>query len=143
MCRIKPAQAAPDRDAVDLDPGPLARLGHRFVKGRAALFGDPARDPAQHASQLAVSAAIALGLGFQRTRLALQDGHVVHDLDRNPEPRRCRPVRVTFLDEINDPLAKLHGKWFAHSRPPTSAMGRENRKSNFRGIPNRNDGNLL
>ena len=114
VCQIEPAQAAPDRDAVDLDPRPLAQFGHQFVKGQVALFRDPAGNPVHHARQLAVPAAVALELGFQRTRLALQDDHVVHELDRNPELRRCGPMRVTLFDKVNDALTKLHRKWLAH-----------------------------
>jgi hypothetical protein len=28
--------------------------------------------------------------------------------------RRLTPVRAAFLNKINDPLTKLHRKWFAH-----------------------------
>ena len=88
-------------------------------------------------------AAIALRLGVQRAGRPLQKHHVVHEFDRNPELRRRRTVRVAFLDEINDPLTKLHRKWFAHHKPPTSAIDRGNHKSVIKGILNRKGRNTL
>ena len=114
VCQIEPAQAAPDRDAVDLDPKPLPQFDHQFIKGQVALFLDPARDPAHHTRQLAVPTAVALGLGLKQTRRALQKHHIVHKLDRNAELSRRSPVRVTIFDKINDPTTKLHRKWLAH-----------------------------
>ena len=59
-------------------------------------------------------AAVALRLGFKRPRPALQQDHVVHELDRNRELSRRRPMRMTFLNKINNALTKLHRKWLAH-----------------------------
>ena len=104
----------PDRDAVGLDAMPVPQLDHQFIQRQIALLLDPAFDPTRHARQLAVPTAVALGFGLKRSGPALQENHVVDKLDRNPELRRCSPVAMTFLNKINDALAKLHRKWFAH-----------------------------
>ena len=80
-----------------------AKMHVDFGKCPIGLNGRIRPRSSGHVKQLAVPAAVALGLGFQRTRLALQDDHVVQELDRNPELRRCRPVRMTFLNKIKRP----------------------------------------
>ena len=107
-------QPPPDRDAVGHDAMSVAQFDHQLVKGQVALFRDPAFNPTRYARQLAVPAAVALGLGRKRPSPALQQHHVVHKFDRNPELRRRSPMRVTFLNEINNPLTKLHRKWLTH-----------------------------
>ena len=104
----------PNRNTVGFDALDLTKFDHQFIKGQVALFHDPASDPIRHASQLAMPAAIALRLGFKRAGHPFQDDHVVHELDRNPELNRRSPVRVTFLNKINNPLTKLHRKWLSH-----------------------------
>ena len=37
-----------------------------------------------------------------------------HELDRNPELRRRRTMRVTLFDKVNDASPKLHRKWLAN-----------------------------
>ena len=59
-------------------------------------------------------AAVALRFGPKRPGRLLQQDHIVHELDRNPELRRCSPVAVTFLNKLDDALTKLHRKRFAH-----------------------------
>ena len=95
----------------------VTQLDHQFIQRQVALFPDPARDPTRHAREFAMPAAITLRLGLQRAGRPLQKHHVIDKLDRNPELRRRRTVRVTFLNEINDPLTKRHRKWFAHRCP--------------------------
>ena len=114
MRQAKAAQVPPDRDTVGLDAMSVTQLDHQFIQRQVALLLDPAFDPTRHPRQLAVPTAVALGLGLKRSGPALQQHHVVHKLDRNPELSRRRTMRVTFLNEINDALAKLHRKWFAH-----------------------------
>jgi len=53
-------------------------------------------------------ATVALLPGLKRSGGALQKHHVIHEPDRDPELRRSSPVRVTFLNKINDPPTKLH-----------------------------------
>lgn len=91
-----------------------AQLDHQFIQRQVALRRDPTPDPIRHARELAMPAAIALRLWFQRPGRPLQKHHIVHEFNRNPELRRRRTVRVAFLDKINNPLTKLHRKWFAH-----------------------------
>ena len=112
-CQFEAVQAAPDQDAVDLDPEPVAQLDHQFIKGQVALLPDPPRDPVHHARQLAVPTAVAPGLGLQRAGSEFQQHHVVHELDRNPELRRRSPKGMTFLNKIKDALTKLQRKWLA------------------------------
>ena len=111
MCQAKAAQVPPDRAAVGLNPMLRTQFDHQFIKGQVALFPDPAPDPVRNASQLAMPTPVARLLGLQRSRRTLQKHRVIHELDRNPEPRCRSPVRVTFLNKINNPPTKLHRKW--------------------------------
>jgi len=104
----------PNRDTMGLDALDLPQFDHQFIEGQVALFPDPAPDPACHPRQLAMPTTIALLFGLKRPGHPLQDNHVVHELDRNPELRRRSPVRVAFLNKINNPLTKFHRKWLAH-----------------------------
>lgn len=114
VCQAKAAQTPPNRDTVGIDALDLTKFDNQFIKGQVALFLDPGFDPVRHASQLAMPTTVALLLGLQRSGGTLQKHHVIHELDRNPELRRSSPVRVTFLNKINDPLTKLHRKWLTH-----------------------------
>ena len=143
VCQIEPAQATPDRDTVRFDPLPLAQLGHQFIKGQVTLFRDPALDPTHHAGQLAMPAPVALRLGFKRTCLALQQDHVVDELDRNAESSRRSPMRVTLFNKINDASPKFNRKWFTHHQSPISATHRGNHTSSLMGILNQNGSNPL
>ena len=60
------AAPPPDRDAVRRDAMPAAQFGHQRIKGRTALFRDPASGPTRHARQIAMPAAVAPGLGRKR-----------------------------------------------------------------------------
>jgi len=61
-----------------------------------------------------------------------------------PMARRwLTPVRLAFLNKINDPPTQLHRKWLAHQCPPTPAIGRGNHKAVLMGILNRNGCNPL
>jgi len=93
----------PDRDAVGFDALNLPQFEHQFIKGQTALFPDPAQGPGRRASLLAMPTPVALLLGRKRPCRPLQEYHVVHELDRNPELRRRSPVRVAFLDKMNNP----------------------------------------
>lgn len=115
VCQAEAAQVPPDRDAVGRNAMPVTLLDHQFIKCQTALFPDPSLDPIRRACQLAVPTPVALRLGLKRSGPAFQQHHVVDELDRNPELRRRRTMRVTFRDEINDARAKLHRKWFAHT----------------------------
>ena len=101
----------PNLDAVRLDAMPVTQFHHQFIQRQVALFPDPALDPTRHPRQLAVPAAIALGLGIKRSGPALEQHHIVDAFDGNPEPRRRSPVRVTFLNKVNDALTKFQRKW--------------------------------
>jgi len=114
VCQIEAAQPPPDRDALRLDPKPVAQFDQRFIKVQVTPFIDPPPDPVHHACQFAVPAAVALWLGLQRAGQAFQDHHDIYELDRNPELRRRSPMRVAFRNKINDPPTKLHRKWFTH-----------------------------
>ena len=114
MRQAEAAQMPPDRDAVGLDAMPVPQLDHQFIQRQIALLLNPAFDPTRHAREFAMPAAITLRLGLQRAGRPLQKHNVIDKLDRNPELRRWSPVAVTFLNKINDALAKLNRKWFAH-----------------------------
>ena len=79
------------------------QFDNQFIKGQVVLFLDPTSDPVRHPRQLAMPTTVALRLGRKRPCRPLQEDHVLHELDRNPELRRRSPVRVTFLNKINDP----------------------------------------
>ena len=49
--------------------------------------------------------------GWTLRRIKEKRDLTLDELDRNPELSRRRTMRVTFLNEINDALAKLHRKW--------------------------------
>ena len=114
VCQAKATQPPPDRDTVDIDAVPITKFDHQLIKRQVAFLLDPLLDPTRHARQLAMPAPTALGLGLKRSGCALQEHHVVHKLDRNTELRRRSPMRVTFLNEINNTLTKLHRKWSTH-----------------------------
>ena len=92
----------------------FAQRDHQLIQRQVALILDPARDPTRNTRQLAMTATIALRLWVKPPRRTLQKHHVVHKLDRNPEPRRRSAVRVAFLNKINDTLTKRHRKCPAH-----------------------------
>lgn len=104
----------PNRDAVGFDTLDVPQFGHQFIKGQIALFRDPPLYPIRHTRQFAEPTPIALGLGLKRPGRPLQEDHVIHELDRNPELSCRGTVRVTFFDKVNDTLSKLNRKWFAH-----------------------------
>ena len=143
VCQFEAAQASPDRGTMRRDALLTAQLDHQFIQRQVALRRDPTQGPISHARALAMPAAIALRLWFQRPARPLQKHRVVHEFDRNPELRRRRTVRVAFRDKINDPLKKLHRKWVVHHRPPSSAINRGNHKSVIKGILNRKGRNTL
>jgi len=86
LCQAEAAQVPPDRGAVRLNAVPVTQFHHQFIQRQVALFLDPALDPARHACQLAMPAAVALRLGIKRPGPALQQHHVVDKSDGNPEP---------------------------------------------------------
>ena len=51
VCQAKVAQMPPNRDTVGLDALDFPQFDHQFIKGKVALFPDPAPDPVRHASQ--------------------------------------------------------------------------------------------
>jgi len=103
VCQAKAAQMPPNRDAVGFHALDFPQFDQQFIKGQIALFPDPAPDPICRASQLAMPTTIALLPRLKRPCLPLQDDHVVHELDRNAKTRRRSPVRMAFLNKINDP----------------------------------------
>ena len=114
MCQAETAQVSPDRGAVGFDALDVTEFDHQLIEGQVAFFLDPAPDPICHASQFTMPTTVALLFGLKGPGGALQKYHVVHELDRNPELRRRSPVRVTFLDKINNSPTKFHRKWLAH-----------------------------
>ncbi len=111
---LEAAQPPADPDTVRLDPRVAAQMDHQFIKRQVALLLDPPRDPVHYARQLAKPAAVALRLGFKRPRPALRQDHVVHKLDRNKKLSRRRPMRMTFLNKINNALMSLYRKRHAY-----------------------------
>jgi len=114
MCQAEAAERTPDRHAMDRH---LVRFGdfqHQVIQ-RQIGFGLHSRlQPASQTTQLAMAATIALGARLQPTSLAFQNDHVVHELHRNPKPRRRRPMRMTFFNKGDHALTKLYRKWLAH-----------------------------
>ena len=103
----------PNRDAVGFHALNVTEYDQQLVEGQVALFLDPAPDPACHASQFTMPTTVTRLFGLRGSGGALRKYHVVHELDRNPELRRRRPMRVTFLDKINNSPTKFHRKWLA------------------------------
>ena len=118
MCQAEAAERPRDRYAVDRH---LVRLGdfqHQIVQRQIGFGLHPRLQPGSQTGQLAMPAAIALGARLQPARLAFQNDHVVHELHRNPKPRRRRPMRMALFDECDNTLAKFYRKWLAHPGPP-------------------------
>jgi len=101
--QAKAAQMPPNRDTVGFHALDFPQFDHQLIKGQITLFPDPTSDPVCHPRQLAMPTTIALLLGLKRPCRPLQDDHVVHELDRNAKTRRRSPVRMAFLNKINDP----------------------------------------
>ena len=114
VCQAEAAQMPPNRDAVGFHALDVTEFDHQLIEGQVALFLDPAPDPACYASQFTMPTTVTLLFSLKGPGGALQKYHVVHELDRNPELRRRSPVRVTFLDKINNSPTKFHRKWLAH-----------------------------
>jgi hypothetical protein len=115
------------REPQPVQPIPHTRNGHadamfrqeRLRQGflrHVALPGHTLPSPIVVRAGLAPTA-IALRFRFQRPGLTLEPDHVVDELDRDPEMRRRRPVRIAFLHERDNALPQFHGMWLAHSCP--------------------------
>ncbi len=89
-------------------------LGSQSGGRQVPLLCDPAGDPVLQTGQLAMPAAVALGLRHKAPGRPHQLDHVVHELHRDLEPRRRRPVRAPFRNMVHNPLPKLYRMRFAH-----------------------------
>ena len=118
MCQAKTAERTPDRHTMDPHLVCLGDLQHQIIECQIRLRVHPTLDPVAQTSELAMSASIALGTRLQPACLAFQDHHVIHELHRNPKPRRRGPMRMIFFNERDNTFAKLYRKWFAHLIPP-------------------------
>lgn len=114
VCQARAAQPPPDRHTLDIDAVPITKFDQPVIKCQVAFLLDPLLDPTRHARQLAMPAPTALGLGLKQSGCALQEYNVVHKPDRNTELRRSSPMRVTFLNELNDVLTLFHRKCSTH-----------------------------
>jgi hypothetical protein len=101
-------------------------LGRERCGGQVPCLADPARDPILQGRELAMSAAIALGLRRQVPGRGFQLHHVIDELDRDLEPLRRGPVRVPRRNIVDDPRTQLYRMRFAHPMTPISASNREN-----------------
>ncbi|MEO1960199.1 MAG: hypothetical protein ABGW82_04370 [Paracoccus sp. (in: a-proteobacteria)] len=97
------------------------RFRRQFVEGDLALVGDARLDPASHARQLAVPAAVALRPRRQQSGFAPQPDQIVHELRRHPEVPRRLAVPVTLIDERNHAHAQLYRMWLFPNATPISA----------------------
>ena len=82
------------------------------------LLRDPAGNPVLQGGQLAMPAAIALGLRHKAPGRGLQLDHVIDELDRDFEPRRRRPVRVPLSHMVHNPLPEFYRMRLAQLGPP-------------------------
>ncbi len=105
MRETEAAQHPPNSPAVDGDVMRLGQFRHQLVKRNLTLFSDTALDPAGHARQFAVPAAIALATRCQRPRFAAQLDQIVHKSRRNPEMPRRLTVTVPLIDERDNALS--------------------------------------
>lgn len=92
----------------------LSNFQHQIIQRQVWLGLHPRFQPASQTAQLAMPATIALHAWLQPAGLAFQNDHVVHELHRNPKPRRRRSVRVALFNECDNAPAKLYRKWLAH-----------------------------
>lgn len=113
MRQIETAKQPPDRRPMDIYPLLVAQFDDQFIKGAVTLLADALPDPVPQLDQLAVSGP-ALPLRFQRPRLALQLHHVVHELDRHAEMRRCSAMRMSFRDKVDNALTQRNRMRSAH-----------------------------
>ncbi len=104
MRQTEPAQHPPDSAPMNLDAMSIGQFRNQFVERDLALGGNAALDPAGHACQFAMPAAIALRPRRQRPGLAPQLDQIIHEPRRNPEVPRCLAVTMTFINKGNDAL---------------------------------------
>jgi len=98
-------------------------LGGQSGGRQVSLLRDPAGDPILKGRQLAMTAAIALGLRRETPGRLHQLDHIVDELDRDLEPRRRRPVRVPLRHMVHYPLPELYRMRLSHHRPPYLPQG--------------------
>lgn len=96
----------------------LRNFQHQIIQRQVWLGLHPRFQPASQTAQLAMAAPVPLRAWLQPTGLPFQNDHVIHELHRNPKPRRRRPMRMTFFNECDNTLSKLYRKWLAHPGPP-------------------------
>jgi hypothetical protein len=116
MAEAKPVQPFADRAAMHRHAMDRRHLGHDRVQRQVGLDPQPFAHPVRVTGQLALGM-IALRLGCQAPRLALQDHHVVHEPRRDPEVPCSFSVSMPFLDKGDDPAPQFHRMWLAHSEP--------------------------
>jgi len=99
MCQAEAAERPPNRHPMDSHLMRLGDFQHQIIQRQIGFGIHPRLQPASQTTQLAISAAIALGTRLQPTRLAFKNDHVIHELHRNPKPRCRRTVRMALFDE--------------------------------------------
>jgi len=90
-----------------------AQLGRQFVNRQIGLRCDPAQHPLLDIGQLAISR-VTLLLGIERSGLAFQAYHIVHELDRNAQPTGRLCMRASMFYKRNCALSQLNWMRFAH-----------------------------
>jgi hypothetical protein len=113
MTETKPVKPVTNRRTRNPHTVLIAQFPHQIVQRQIALTGQPGVSPAVKRPELA-PAAIALLSGCQRSSLALQNDHIIDELDRNPEMRRNTTMRVSLLDKRYNARSQLKWMWFTH-----------------------------
>ena len=146
MAEAKPVQpfadrAAMPRHAMPRHAMPRGQFRDDLVQRQVALDRQPVAQPGAAARQLA-RGTIALRLRQEATVLALEDHHVVHKARRHPKMPRGLPVPMPLLDKRDDPTAKFHRMWPAHSDPLHLARSGSHNPRNL-GILNRKGSDMF
>ena len=143
MAQTKPVKPIAYCGAMNGDPAFPFQLHAQFIQGQLTAFRYPGTKPDLHTLIFAVMPAVPLPLRFKRTRLAAKHDQVVHKTRRNTEVARRRPVRVPFVNKINNSTTQLNWRRFAHLRSPISVSDTGNHFSQNMGIPNRINHDML
>ena len=126
VCQAKAAQIPPNRDTVDFYALDVPQFDHQLMKGQISL--SLIRRPIQAATPDSLQCppllpcllascdpAVRFNIIVSFTNLIETRNCAAFAIALEPMARRwLTPVRVTFLNKINDPPTKLHRKWLAY-----------------------------
>jgi hypothetical protein len=105
MRQAEPPQHPPNGAAMNLDAMRLGQFRCQLVERDFSLGHDARLDPAGHAGQFPVAAAVALRPRLQRPGFPAQLDQIIHEPRRHPEVARRFAMPVTLIDKRDDALA--------------------------------------